>query len=152
MTEPPPGKDDTGSPRIRPFLGGIGDPAATRPRSPAGPLAEPTGLRPYVVTGGRVQAADPSIGVETQVTVRTDRPLPGPSGLPAEQAAIVGLCTEPISVAEISARLRLHLGVTRILVGDLRAAGLINVHTQDATLPHSPEIILRVMRGLRAIS
>jgi hypothetical protein len=55
-------------------------------------------------------------------------------------------------VAEISARLGLHLGVTRILVGDLRAAGLVDVHTQDATLPHSPEIILRVMRGLRAIS
>jgi Protein of unknown function (DUF742) len=144
----PPGMDDAGSPRIRPFLGGT-DPAAVRPRSPAGPLTEPTALRPYVMTGGRVQAADPSIGIETQVTQRRDRPVPP---LPAELAAIVALCTEPISVAEISARLGLHLGVTRILVGDLRAAGLVNVHTQDATLPHSPEIILRVMRGLRAIS
>ena len=144
----PPGMDDAGSPRIRPFLGGT-DPAAVRPRSPAGPRAGPTALRPYVMTGGRVQAADPNIGVETQVTPRRDRPVPP---LPAELAAIVALCTEPISVAEISARLGLHLGVTRILVGDLRAAGLVNVHTQDATLPHSPEIILRVMRGLRAIS
>jgi len=142
--------DDAGSPRIRPFLGGT-DPAAVRPRSPAEPLTGPTALRPYVITGGRVQAADPSIGVETQVTPRRDRPVPVPP-LPAELAAIVALCTEPISVAEISARLGLHLGVTRILVGDLRAAGLVNVHTQDATLPHSPETILRVMRGLRAIS
>jgi len=144
----PPGMDDAGSQRIRPFLGGT-DPAAVRPWSPAGPLTGPTALRPYVMTGGRVQAADPSIGIETQVTPRRDRLVPP---LPAEQAAIVALCTEPISVAEISARLGLHLGVTRILVGDLRAAGLVHVHTQDATLSHSPEIILRVMRGLRAIS
>jgi hypothetical protein len=141
--------DNAGSPRIRPFLGGS-DPAAVRPRSPAGPLSEPTGLRPYVMTGGRVQAADPSIGVETQVTLRRDsQPT---SALPAQLASIVSLCTEPISVAEISARLGQHLGVTRILVGDLRAAGIVNVHTQDVTKPHSPEIILRVMRGLRAIN
>jgi len=140
--------DDAGSPRIRPFLGDS-DPAAVRPRSPVEPLTGPTALRPYVMTGGRVQAADPSIGIETQVTPRRDRPVPS---LPAELAAIVALCTEPISVAEISALLGLHLGVTRILVGDLRAACLVDVQTQDATLPHSPETILRVMRGLRAIS
>jgi hypothetical protein len=149
MTEPPPGVEDAGAPRIRPFLGGSPEVRAARPQSPAGPLFEPTALRPYVVTGGRVQAADPTIGVETQVTLRTDRPMPS---LPAELAAIVSLCAEPISVAEISARLRMHIGVTRILVGDLRAADLINVHTQDVTKPHSPEIIMRVMRGLRAIS
>ena len=149
MTGPPPGTEDAGSPRIRPFLGGSPEVRAAQPQSPAGPLLEPTALRPYVVTGGRVQAVDPSLGVETQVTVRADRPMPS---LPAELAAIVALCTEPLSVAEISARLRMHLGVTRILVGDLRAAGLVNVHTQDLTKPHSPEIIMRVMRGLRAIS
>jgi hypothetical protein len=72
--------------------------------------------------------------------------------LSAELAAIVALCGEPISVAEISARLRMHLGVARILVGDLRAAEVVKVHTVDPTKPHSPEIILRVMRGLRSIS
>lgn len=143
MTEPSP----DGAPRIRPFLGG--SPDLARPRSPAGPLPEPTALRPYVLTSGRVQAADPSIGIETQVTARTGRPMPG---LSAELAAIMALCMEPISVAEISARLRMHLGVARVLVGDLRAADLVDVHTVDATKPHSPEIILRVMRGLRSIS
>jgi hypothetical protein len=149
MTEPPPGVDDAGPPRIRPFLGGSPEISSVQPQSPAGPLLEPTALRPYVVTGGRVQAVDPSLGVETQVTVRGDRSM---AGLPPELAAIVALCTEPVSIAEISARLRMHLGVTRVLVGDLRAAGLINVYTQDVTKPHSPEIIMRVMRGLRAIS
>jgi len=57
-----------------------------------------------------------------------------------------------LSVAEISARLGLHLGVARVLIGDLRAAGALHVHTTDLTRPHTPETILRVMRGLRAIS
>jgi hypothetical protein len=139
--------DDAGSPRIRPFLGGVPAPDDLRPDPHA--LTEPTALRPYVLTAGRVQAVDPSIGVETQVTVRPDRP---PASLSPELAAIVALCVEPVSVAEISARLRMHLGVTRILVGDLREAGQLIVHTVDVSRPHSPEIIMRVMRGLRAIS
>jgi hypothetical protein len=65
--------------------------------------------------------------------------------------AIVALCGEPLSVAEISARLRLHLGVTRILVGDLRAAGQLDVQVLDSETP-DPETILRVIRGLRAIT
>ncbi len=75
------------------------------------------------------------------------------STLAPELQAIVALCVEPISVAEISARLRLHFGVTRILVGDLRAAGHLDVHVRWTSTPsHDPEIILRVIRGLRAIS
>jgi hypothetical protein len=145
VTAPPPGGDDGGgTPRIRPFLFGSAEP--DRPVSPAAP---PPGLRPYVLTAGRTEGADPLVGVETQVTARLDRP---PGDLAPELAAIVELCAEPTSVAEISARLRLHLGVARILVGDLRAAGHLDVHTVDVTRPHDPDTILRVMRGLRAIT
>jgi hypothetical protein len=109
-----------------------------------------SGLRPFVLTSGRVSSADPDIGLETQVTTR----LPGMviSNLAPELRAIVTLCAYPMSVAEISARLGLHLGVTRVLVGDLRAAGHLDVHTTDVANPHNPETILRVIRGLRAIS
>jgi hypothetical protein len=65
--------------------------------------------------------------------------------------AIVGICEHPVSVAEISARLKMHLGVTRILVGDLRAAGVLDVHVLTNDFP-DPETIMRVIRGLRAIS
>jgi uncharacterized protein DUF742 len=71
--------------------------------------------------------------------------------LSPEKRAIVALCAEPVSVAEISARLGLHLGVTRILVGDLRADGHLDVHVLDNDFP-DPETIMRVIRGLRAIS
>jgi hypothetical protein len=65
---------------------------------------------------------------------------------------MVALCGDPISVAEISARLRLHLGVTKILIADLRAAGYLDVHIVDTLSPHSVDTILRVMHGLRALS
>jgi hypothetical protein len=108
-----------------------------------------------VLTSGRVSAVDREIDVETQVTLR---PYDGMrqrvplATLGPELQAIVALCGEPMSVAEISARLRLHLGVTKILVADLRAAGYLDVHVADTLNPLSPETILRVMRGLRAIS
>lgn len=146
MTNVPP-EEPAGPARIRPFLGvsGLGP-------SPA--EATPAGLRPFVLTSGRVDGVDPDIGLETQVTARSDGPLR--TGVPVSSLApelrtIMALCAEPISVAEISARARLHLGVTRILVGDLRAAGYLDVHARDAARP-DPDTILRVIRGLRAIS
>jgi hypothetical protein len=144
MTSQPP------EPGVRPYL------RQPLPTPTSGQdLEGPSELRPFVLTSGRVQAADPEIGLETQVTARAPDP-PGPSvplsGLAPELRAIVALCAEPMSVAEISARLRLHLGVTRILVGDLRSAGHLDVHTVDVADPHDPETIMRVIRGLRAIS
>ena len=127
---------------VRPFLryGTTADGAA--------PGEHTTTLRPFVLTAGRVDGADPTIGMETQVTVH---PGAAPARLPPEQRAIVAICVEPLSVAEISARLRMHLGVTRILVGDLRAAGQLDVHVLKNDFP-DPDTILRVIRGLRAIS
>ena len=71
------------------------------------------------------------------------------SRLAPELQAIVALCGDPISVAEISARTRMHFGVTRVLVGDLRAAGHLDVHVGDAEDALDPGVILRVIDGLR---
>ncbi|GAA2679119.1 DUF742 domain-containing protein [Actinoplanes palleronii] len=121
-------------------------------RQPAG---RPAALRPFILTGGRVNAVDHEIDVETQVTLRPPDPWGGRVPLTAlgpEMQAMAALCDEPISVAEISARLRLHLGVTKILVADLRAAGYLDVHVTDTLNPLTSDTILRVMHGLRAIS
>jgi hypothetical protein len=148
MTTEAAGEDPEPEPgtRIRPFLRA----PSPGPGSDAG--GGQPGLRPFVLTAGRVDG-DPAIGLETQVTARPE------SGswaviaqLPAELATIVALCAEPISVAELSARARMHFGVTRVLVGDLRAAGHLDVHLGDADDALDPDLILRVIDGLRAIS
>ncbi len=152
MTYPDP--DDPAHPArpsVRPFLNPQHSAGGYRPvtRDEQPPVGEQTTtLRPFVITSGRTDAADPNIGMETQVTVN---PAAAPVRLSPEMRAIVGLCSEPVSVAEISAKLRLHLGVTRILVGDLRAAGQLDVHVLDNDTP-DPETIMRVIRGLRAIT
>ncbi|MEV6636883.1 DUF742 domain-containing protein [Actinoplanes sp. NPDC051470] len=141
----PGGPDHPGrepAPGVRPFLRMKPSPRPTE----AGDSNST--LRPFVITSGRVDGPDPDIGMETQVTAH---PGAVPTRLPPEKRAIVTLCVEPLSVAEISARLRMHLGVTRILVGDLRAAGQLEVHVLNHEFP-KPETIMRVIRGLRAIS
>ncbi|MFI2710223.1 DUF742 domain-containing protein [Micromonospora sp. NPDC018662] len=134
--------------RIRPFLRA----SVPGPGPDAGDGEQPTGPRPFVLTSGRVDG-DPAIGLETQVTAR-----PGSGSwsvtarLTPELAAIVAICVEPVSVAEISARTRMQFGVTRVLVGDLRAAGHLDVHVGDGDDALDPDLILRVIDGLRAIS
>jgi hypothetical protein len=119
----------------------------------AQPVGRPAAPRPFVLTSGRVDAVDREISMETQVSVRWPRGAGAPAAtLGPEMQAIVEMCGQPVSVAEISARLRLHLGVAKILVADLRAAGHLDVHVMDTQSQLSPETILRVMRGLRAIS
>jgi len=114
----------------------------------------PTGLRPFVLTAGRVDGVDHDINVETQVTSNLDPDAARyvAAGLPSELRAIITLCDAPMSIAEISARLRLHLGVTKILVSDLRAAGHLEIHRVNLPDHHSPETIMRVIRGLRALT
>lgn len=141
--------------RMRPYLQGtttdITSGSAATPENPDRTRTRP---RPFVLTSGRVRATGPEIGLETQVTAK---PGPPPSVAPIatlapELQAILSLAAEPISVAEISAHVPLHLGVTRILVGDLHSAGYLDVHLADVVNPHDPEIILRVIRGLRALA
>jgi len=149
----PPDPDDPehpAAPGVRPFLHNA-SPAQYRPAAALDappPGEQTTSLRPFVITSGRVSGPDPNIGMETQVTATA---AAAPGRLPPEKRAIVTLCIEPLSVAEISARLKMHLGVTRILVGDLRAAGQLDVHVLESDFP-DPETIMRVIRGLRAIS
>jgi len=152
MTYPDP--DDPAHPArpsVRPFLqSGPMSAGGYRPTINSEPPADDQAstLRPFVITSGRTDGADPDIGMETQVTVNH---AAMPMRLSPEMRAIIALCGDPLSVAEISARLRLHLGVTRILVGDLRAAGQLDVHVLDNETP-DPETIMRVIRGLRAIT
>jgi hypothetical protein len=110
-----------------------------------------TSLRPYLLTAGRARAVDSSIEIETQVSV-TDTGRSALAQLQFEQRDIVELCRGPLSVAEIAARLDLHLGVVRVLVGDLTSLGYLSVLRPNGNSSHDIDTISRVIRGLRALS
>jgi hypothetical protein len=130
--------------------------ALIRPFLSAGLAAEPvgdapsTGLRPFLLTAGRV-STDVSIAIETQV-ISTDNGRASVGTLVFERRDIVALCEEPLALAEIAAQLGLHLGVVRVLVGDLSTEGHLAVYLPNTDVTHDVDTLLRVIRGLRAIS
>jgi hypothetical protein len=85
-------------------------------------------VRPFVMTGGRTKAERRDLRLETML--RTVQ-LSEPGSQPSEKEAMLELCREAQSIAEIAARLQLVVGVTTILVGDLVAEGLLEVHHTD---------------------
>jgi len=103
-------------------------------------------VRPFVITGGRTRHATVHLRVEALV-VATDM-LPARE-LQFEHAAIVQVCSSPISVAEVAARVGIPLGVAQILVGDLAEAGLVQVH--EARQAATPALLLRMIDAVRAL-
>jgi hypothetical protein len=122
--------------------------------SPPGPnpVDPPPVVRPFLVTAGRVapSASGRSMPVETQV-VATVEGLDALGQLSFEQHDIVAACRLPQSIAELAARLHLHLNVVRILAEDLRAEGLLTVHVPESDDTHDASVLRRVIDGLRAI-
>lgn len=107
-------------------------------------------VRPYAVTGGRTQ---PRYQLQIEAMVAAShygaRDL---SVLAPECQAILGFCRDWRSVAEISAVLRLPLGVARVLVADMAVEGLVRVHQIDHAHGR-PDLNLleRVLSGLRKL-
>ena len=130
---------------VRPFLSGASDAVEDSVELPVPDAA----LRPFLLTAGRV-AGRQSIAIETQV-VTTESGWTAADQLGFERRDIVSLCGNPLSVAEIAAQLSLHLGVVRVLVGDLSADGHLSVYLPNADASTDVDTLLRVIRGLRAI-
>jgi Protein of unknown function (DUF742) len=107
-------------------------------------------VRPYAMTRGRTRPVHADLEIEALVST-TSQGERTPK-LTVEQRAIAGLCRDILSIAEISARLDLPLGVTRVLVGDMADEGLVLVH-RPAQAGDRPDLALleRVLYGLRTI-
>jgi uncharacterized protein DUF742 len=139
---------DEGRPpsRIRPFLPDEPVPIGDVPSAhPADHQPAVSTLRPYLLTGGRVHASQ-HLQVETQI-VTTETGTMVVDKLAYEQRDIVALCTRPLAVAEVAAHLGLHLGVARVLAGDLVELGYLAVQRTQ----HDVGILERVIRGLEGI-
>ena len=107
-------------------------------------------VRPYAVTGGRTK---PRYQLQIEAMVAAShyeaRDL---SVLSPECQAILGFCRDWRSVAEVSAVLRMPLGVARVLIADMAMEGLVRVHQLDHAQGR-PDINLleRVLSGLRKL-
>jgi len=107
-------------------------------------------VRPYAVTGGRTK---PRYQLQIEAMVAAShyeaRDL---SVLSPECQAILGFCRDWRSVAEISAVLRMPLGVARVLIADMAMEGLVRVHQIDHAQGR-PDVNLleRVLSGLRKL-
>jgi hypothetical protein len=133
--------------RVRPFLPDEPEPiAAPVPPDAAGAVSS---LRPYLLTGGRVEPTEP-LEIEAQVmTTETGRLML--DRLSYEQRDIVRLCRRPYAVAEVAVHLRLHLGVARVLAGDLVALGYLSVRRADPQPLRNVRLLERVIQGLEAL-
>ncbi len=130
-------------PADRQVAPGVPDPARA-PADADGP--EEALVRPFVITGGRTRHATVHLRVEALVVVTGLAP---PGTLQFEHAAVLEACRQPISVAEVGARIGVPLGVAQILVGDLADAGLVRVH--EATPNATPALLLRMIDAVRAL-
>jgi hypothetical protein len=112
----------------------------------AGPV-----VRPYAVTQGRVAPSGGEFDLVAFVVATAPEPAPG-AHLQPEHHAIVAAAWEPISVVELASTLDLSIGVVRVLLGDLRSAGLISLYEPPAaTQPHDVDVLKAVVNGLRAL-
>jgi hypothetical protein len=107
-------------------------------------------VRPYYMTGGRTQPEHTDLEIEALVsTTALGERAPRMS---VEQRAIAALCRDILSIAEISARLDLPLGVIRVLVGDMADGGLVVLH-RPTNIGDRPDLALlqRVLYGLQGL-
>jgi uncharacterized protein DUF742 len=112
----------------------------------AGPV-----VRLYALTGGRTVAGHEDFTLSTMVVhgVAGDAP---PPGLSPEQLRILRLSRRPVSVPEIAAHLGMPLGSVRVLLGDLRDAGLIAVpQSRESSAATSQPVLERLLSGLLAL-
>jgi hypothetical protein len=114
--------------------------------------SEPVLVRPYALVRGRTRRGSAApLPVESVIVTDAQSDL---SVLQLEPAAIVELCESPLSVAEVSARLDVPVGVVRVLVADLAADGHVHVNLPlDARTGDSVDrgLLERVLAGLEAL-
>jgi hypothetical protein len=109
-------------------------------------------VRPYAVTRGRTEPTR-DIAIEA-ILVTTFRGRQEGMYAGRDKHNIAMMCDgRPQSLAEVSARMRLPLGVTRVLVSDMTIEGLLSLHepTDEDNYDDRLEMLERVLSGLRRL-
>jgi peroxiredoxin Q/BCP len=116
-------------------------------------VAEPSLVRPYILTAGRI---DSGIDLALEAPIETVNTAAKPPSWPRNdvRGQILTWCSHSTSVAELAARLSLPLGATRFLVDDLVTQGYLRVRAplgDSMSLDERRELIERTLVGLRAL-
>jgi hypothetical protein len=105
-------------------------------------------VRPYVLTGGRTRTRKHPL-VHTLVSVDRYDPTATAGLSPETRRLYERAAAGTQSVAELSAHCAVSLGVTRVLIEDLAAAGLVHINDNALTAPRDHRLLERVIAGLR---
>ena len=117
-------------------------------RDPDTGTPPPRLVRSYTLTAGRTRAA---IDLPLEATLR--RQGFDDEGGETPRQRILRTC-DTRSVAEVSALVKMPIGVVRVLLGDLVQEGLVRVQATLSDTSSSDErrdLIERTLRGLRAL-
>jgi hypothetical protein len=110
-----------------------------------GPDADDRFVRPFVVTSGRTTPLIDGLRIETLVQA-TPAALSAP--LRFEQHTVVRLCQRPHSIAEIGTALHVPVGIAKVVVSDLAAAGHVSVRDAPELSTAAIERIRDLVRAL----
>ena len=113
-------------------------------------MSDASGLiRPFVMTGGRTRPTL-ELRLETQLVAVKD---PSSAAHSDEHHAVLKLCQTPQSLAEVSAKLGVALGVAKELVADLLTGRMLQAQRTAATPTGTGdrEVLNRVLERLVAL-
>jgi hypothetical protein len=114
--------------------------------------AGPRLVRPYALTSGRTESVVDLPIEATLEVLPSGREKSWPEG--DLSGRIIQLCESSQSVAEVSAKLSIPLGVARVLIGDLVSDGHLRTRatiSENTTTDERRELIERTLSGLRAL-
>ncbi|MEU8340392.1 Protein of unknown function [Actinomadura meyerae] len=112
----------------------------------AGPM-----VRPYVMTSGRIEPTRGKFDLITLVVASGPEPDTA-IGLGPEHLAILRLCQNVISVAELTGHLNLPVATVRVMLGDLLDKGFVSMQEPEPEADmHDIRLYKAVIDGLRAL-
>jgi DNA-binding transcriptional ArsR family regulator len=107
-------------------------------------------VRPYALVRGRTKPTGEVLDVISMVSsVRTS--VPDSADLEPEHLAVLRLCADPMSVADLASALDLPLGVIRILLADLRDSELVRINRPRPERLTDIRLLREVADGLRRL-
>ncbi|MFC0112798.1 DUF742 domain-containing protein [Kibdelosporangium aridum] len=111
----------------------------------AGPL-----VRPYAMTRGRTRQANRDLNMITLVVAAKD--VIDTVALDADYVAILELCHQPLSIAELAARMNVPIVVVKVLVSDLieQREVIARNPTRDVRVPDM-KLLQAVLDGVRRL-